>query len=146
MAKTGRPKKEINKADFEALLGIQCTLEEIQSFLDMKLGGCSVDTIERWCKRTYGKTFAEVSEQKRALGRISLRRSQFRLAEKNVSMNIWLSKQYLGQRDNPDQEERDARVAVMKAKAAALTAGQDEEDSVVIVDDMVDDYEDGEPE
>lgn len=37
--------------------------------------------------------------QKRGAGKISLRRSQWRLAEKNASMAIWLGKQYLGQRD-----------------------------------------------
>ena len=33
-------------------------------------------------------------------GKRSLRRIQFKLAEKNPTMAIWLGKQYLGQRDN----------------------------------------------
>lgn len=43
-------------------------------------------------------TFAE----KRKTGKISLRRMQWRLAEKNATMAIFLGKQYLGQRDNVD--------------------------------------------
>ena len=99
MMRAGRPAKQIEKTDFEALLSIQCTLEEVRAFFDMKLGGCSDDTIERWCKRTYGKNFADVSAEKRAIGRISLRRTQFELAKKNATLSIWLGKQYLGQRD-----------------------------------------------
>jgi len=56
-------------------------------------------TLNRWCKRTYDKSFSEIFAIKRGLGNISLRRSQFRLAEKNAAMGIWLGKQYLGQRD-----------------------------------------------
>ena len=93
----GRPRKEIDKKDFEGLLEIQCTLEEVVAFFDHKLDGCSVDTIERWCKRTYKKKFAEVSAEKKMLGKINLRRSQLKLAEKNASMGIWLGKVYLGQ-------------------------------------------------
>ena len=33
---------------------------------------------------------------------MSLRRSQFRLAENNATMAIWLGKQYLGQKDVAD--------------------------------------------
>ena len=33
-----------------------------------------------------------------------MRRSQFRLAEKNATMAIWLGKQYLGQKDTVDEE------------------------------------------
>jgi len=36
---------------------------------------------------------------------MSLRRSQFALAEKNATMNMWLGKQYLGQREPVQQIE-----------------------------------------
>jgi len=94
-----RPRKEIDKKEFESLLFIQCTLAEVTAYFDNKLDGCSEDTIERWCRRTYKKRFAEVSQEKREVGKISLRRMQFRLAEKNAAMAIFLGKQYLGQRD-----------------------------------------------
>ena len=102
----GRPPKEIDRTDFEALLGLQCTLEEVTAFFDHKLNGCSVDTIERWCKREYGETFAEVSAKKRSLGKISIRRMQFQLAKKSAPLLIFLGKQYLGQSDNPVQENK----------------------------------------
>ena len=98
-----RPTKQIDQRDFESLLLIQCSLEEIHAFFDNKLGGCSVDTIERWCKRTYGKSFADVSKLKKQMGKISVRRWQFKLAEKlNPNMLIWLGKQYLHQQDHTE--------------------------------------------
>lgn len=99
-----RPLKKIDKKDFEGLLAIQCTLEEVTAFFDHKLDGCSEDTIERWCKRTYNQSFAEVSEKKRALGKISLRRNQFNLSKKSATMAIFLGKNYLSQKDNNDED------------------------------------------
>lgn len=94
MARTGRPKKVINQKLFENLCGIQCTEAEICGVL-----GCSADTLNRWCKRTYKMTFADTYKSKSQVGKSSLRRAQWKLAEKNASMAIWLGKQYLGQRD-----------------------------------------------
>lgn len=97
MAKMGRPLTEIDNKQFEKLCFMQCTKEEIAGFFD-----CSEDTIEKYCKRTYGETFTAVFKQKRQAGKISLRRSQWKLAEKNVTMAIWLGKQYLGQREQQE--------------------------------------------
>jgi hypothetical protein len=130
-----RPRIEIDKADFESLLAIQCSLDEVTAYFEHKLGSCSPDTIERWCKRTYGKSFAEVSLKKRAYGKISLRRAQFRLAEKSAAMAIFLGKNYLGQSDNPspmDTEEQavsdDALTAALKETAEGLDAGDADAD------------------
>lgn len=90
----GRPKKEINQNQFEKLCALQCTLREIASYFD-----CCEDTIESWCKATYNENFSDVFSKKKELGKISLRRLQFRLAEKNASMAIFLGKNYLGQSD-----------------------------------------------
>ena len=92
--KMGRPKIEIDQTQFEKLCLIQCTLVEIADWFE-----CSEDTIERFCKETYNKTFAEVFKKKSTGGKISLRRAQFALAKKNATMAIWLGKQYLGQKD-----------------------------------------------
>lgn len=92
-----RPRIEIDKAQFEKLCGIQCTKEEIAGFFD-----CSEDTIERWCHREYKESFAVVFAKKRTTGKISLRRTQFQMAEHNVTMAIWLGKQYLGQSEKQD--------------------------------------------
>ena len=89
-----RPRKEIDQKQFENLCGLQCTLEEICGWF-----GVTDKTLNSWCKRTYSESFSEVFRQKRSTGKISLRRSQWRLAEKNANMAIWLGKQYLGQKD-----------------------------------------------
>ena len=89
-----RPRKEIDQKQFENLCGLQCTLEEICGWF-----GVTDKTLDGWCKRTYHASFSEVFKQKRGTGKISLRRAQFRLAEKNANMAIWLGKQYLGQKD-----------------------------------------------
>jgi len=98
-----RPRKEIDQDQFEKLCGLQCTKEEISSWFDV-----SEDTLERWVNRTYKENFAVVFAKKREKGKISLRRSQFRLAEKSAAMAIFLGKNYLGQRDSIEYEDKDA--------------------------------------
>ena len=93
--KMGRPKIEIDQEQFEKLCGLQCTADEIASWFK-----CSVDTLEKWVKKTYNqKTFTDVYKIYSASGKISIRRNQFKMAEYNPSMAIFLGKQYLGQRD-----------------------------------------------
>lgn len=87
-----RPRIKIEKRDFEKLCEMLCTLEEIAGFFE-----CSSDTIERWCKREYGKSFADISYIKQSRGKIALRRYQFELAKKNARMAIWLGVEYLNQ-------------------------------------------------
>lgn len=103
----GRPTIPINKDEFEKLCGIHCTVEEIAAFFS-----CSHDTVERWCKKTYKKPFTEVYKEKQSLGKVSLRRSQFRLAQKNVVMSIWLGKQYLGQKDEQTVNQNIAPIVI----------------------------------
>lgn len=93
----GRPKIEIKAEQFEYLCSIMCTEEDIAGVFQ-----CSVDTICNWCKEHYGLTFSEVYKNFSAQGRMSLRRFQFRMAEKNPTMAIWLGKQYLGQTDKQE--------------------------------------------
>ena len=98
----GRPQIQIDQRQFEKLCELQCTLSEISGWFN-----CSEDTIERWCRRTYKAGFNAVYETKREAGKISLRRSQFKLAEKNAAMAIFLGKQYLGQSDDPRKYSRE---------------------------------------
>lgn len=94
----GRPKKEIDEKQFEKLCGMQCTEEEIADFFD-----CDPDTINNWCKRTFGHTFSEVFRQKRTAGKISLRASGFKMAQSNPSVHIFYAKNYLGMTDKVEQ-------------------------------------------
>lgn len=98
----GRPRIEIDQQEFESLLAIQCTLEEVAAFFEHKLGKCSVDTIERWCKRTYKESFAVISAKKRAAGKISLRRAGWQLAMRNPSVHIFYCKNFLGMTDKQE--------------------------------------------
>ena len=97
-----RPRKEIDKKKFEKLCELQCTLEEVCGFFEV-----TDKTLNSWCKRTYGISFSEVFKEKRQGGRISLRRSQFKLAEKSATMAIWLGKQYLDQKDEVAVEQKE---------------------------------------
>lgn len=98
--KTGRPRIKIDWDEFDKLCGLHCTLTEIASFFN-----CSEYTIERAVKREKKVTFAEHYKQKTALGRISLRRMQWKQAESgNTTMLIWLGKQELGQSDKSKSE------------------------------------------
>lgn len=89
-----RPRKEIDKEQFEKLCGLQCTRDEICGWFDI-----TDKTLDSWCKREYGEGFSATYEKKREAGKISLRRAQFRLAERSASMAIFLGKNYLGQTD-----------------------------------------------
>lgn len=96
----GRKTIEINWSQVEECCKIQCTGEEIAAIL-----GISYDTLERAIKREYDNDFAEYFEQKSANGKMSLRRRQYETAkEGNVTMQIWLGKQWLGQKEKSEVE------------------------------------------
>lgn len=94
----GRPRIEIDEDNFKKLCALQCTLTEIASFFD-----CSEDTIERWCKREQKMSFADAFKRYSASGKMSLRRWQFKMAEHNCAMAIFLGKNWLGQSDKIEQ-------------------------------------------
>lgn len=91
----GRPKVVINSEQVEQLAAINCSVEEIAAVM-----GCH--------KRTLERRFAAVIKNGRDKGRMSLKRAQYTLALKgNATMQIWLGKQLLGQRDQRDQPPGD---------------------------------------
>ena len=108
MAKTGPkgPSKPLPDKEFEQLLGmirIQCTAEEICNILDM-----SEDTLgRRIAEREIDgvKNFADLYKRHQSEGKASLRRDQWKSSSNgNVSMQIWLGKQVLGQRDKMEND------------------------------------------
>ena len=113
-----RPQIKIDPNEFEKLCGLQCSLGEIAEWFN-----CSEDTIERWCKRTFNEGFAETFAKKRGRGKIALRRMQWKLAEKNASMAIFLGKNYLGQRDSVDYSNEEA-LAKLDAVLAEIRGGE----------------------
>jgi len=86
-----RPKIEINEDEVFELAKIQCTNDEIAAVF-----GVSEVTIRN--------RFSAIVAKGREAGKKSLRRAQWEKAVKdgNVVMQIWLGKQYLGQRDKSD--------------------------------------------
>ncbi len=119
MAKRGRPRKEISKETFEKLCAIMCTEEEICGVF-----GITDKTLTRWCKETYDMNFSEAFKVYSADGRISLRRKQFKLADRSAAMAIFLGKQYLGQKDYPDDELSEA-VEKLNETVSQLLGGVD---------------------
>jgi len=98
--KTGRPLRDFDASTFEQLCFVQCTVDEIELILrtDQR-------TVDKWCKRHYDIDFSTAYKRFSSGGKSSLRRDQYKLARKNASMGIWLGKQWLGQRDIPQEIE-----------------------------------------
>lgn len=115
MAKRGRPRKEINKEAFEKLCAIMCTEDEICGVF-----GITDKTLSRWCKETYGMNFSDTFKTYSADGKISLRRKQFKLADRSAAMAIFLGKQYLGQTDNPNEDLDETTRKIMETVVRLL--------------------------
>lgn len=98
--KGGRPKIEINQSIFENMCAYQCTKDEICGILDI-----DEKTLTRWCKDTYGLGFSEIYKKKCKVGLMSLRRIQWKHAEKNASMAMFLGKVYLNQKEREEEEK-----------------------------------------
>ena len=98
-ATKGRPRKVLTEEALkliESLAHIMCTDEEIAGILDV-----SVDTLLNEDNKGLFRSAIEKGKQG---GKASLRREQWKLAQKgNASMLIWLGKQWLGQTDKVEQ-------------------------------------------
>ena len=94
----GRPKKNLTPKEWDSvkyMCMIHCTGEEIAGVLQM-----DYDTLNRNCKDKFGIPISEYIKSNQSNGKMSLRRAQWKAAESgNVSMLIWLGKQWLGQRE-----------------------------------------------
>ncbi len=113
----GRPLKKLNEAGEEMvrkLAAVMCTEEEIASVL-----GVSVELLHNSANN---ETFAECYKSGKEQGKASLRRTQYKLAEHNANMAIWLGKQYLGQRDSVETESGGVRV-IVEGKVRDLSEG-----------------------
>lgn len=92
----GRPKVQYDLAVVKTLAACCCTLDEMAAYLHI-----SPRTIDRLMKNKNGEFALTVAEGK-AYGRATLRRKQFESAlSGNTTMQIWLGKQILDQKDIP---------------------------------------------
>jgi hypothetical protein len=89
--KVGRPKFVIDYVLVEDLASIMCTIEEIASIL-----GCSRDTLQ------VDKEFSYIYKKGLDSAKASLRRKQYKLADTNPAMAIFLGKNYLNQSDRQE--------------------------------------------
>lgn len=92
-------KIELNLEQLKAMVRIQCTAEECAAVL-----GMSVDTLDRRLKELEFAGFADFHKKYSHEGLASLRRAQWKSATQgeNVTMQIWLGKQMLGQADKTE--------------------------------------------
>lgn len=114
MAKMGRPLTEFNKKQFVDLVALGCTEQEICWFFRDETGKCaSVNTLSRWCVRTFGQTFQEYSAENKGMAlKIQLRRNQLELSKRSAAMAIFLGKNYLGQSDKVTVEDTNGQSAI----------------------------------
>lgn len=106
----GRPKKFVDKRILAGLCAIQCTLSEMAAVI-------GVD------QQTLTDKYADLIEQEREAGKMSIRRAQFTSGlNGSVPMLIWLGKQYLGQREKLEQSVPVGELPIFVMRAATMLA------------------------
>jgi len=97
LQKRGRKPIDIDYAQAEKYSSIMCTQSEIASLL-----GVSLALLE------HDPEFIRIHKKGMESGKASLRRMQYLNANKgNATMQIWLGKQYLGQKDKQEITGKD---------------------------------------
>lgn len=99
----GRPKLVLNTKGeqmVEILAGYLCTDEEIAGTLKT-----SVDTLTNANNK---EAFSEAKKRGFAKAKVSIRRNQMKLSEKSAAMAIFLGKNYLGQKDSIEYEDKES--------------------------------------
>ena len=99
----GRPKANIDWHKVDNLLKAQCDGVGIAGIL-----GIHPNVLYEACKEVNKLSFSEYSAQKKSEGKELLRAKQFETAMNgNVTMQIWLGKQHLDQKDRKDMTSND---------------------------------------
>jgi hypothetical protein len=113
-----RPLKEIDWQQVNQMCAIHCTGEEQAAVL-----GIDYDTLNSACKREHKMSFSDYFKQKASHGKMSLRRKQYTTAmDGNTTMLVWLGKNWLGQRDQPESEPVDLQpIVIQRADEADQT-------------------------
>ena len=91
-------KTEKFKEVFKDLCKIQCTESEICAAF-----GETKESINKKCVEAYNDDFDTCYRKFKALGLITIRLNQYRLAKNNQRMADFLGKQYLGQSDKVEK-------------------------------------------
>lgn len=122
--KTGRPRKEISKADIDYWAGLQATGTEVCAMLEIDRGTLN-SRIKEWTGGKY-TCFSAYFEEKREGGRCKLREIQMNLAKTAPAVAIFLGKNYLGQKDvvtvedTRDESLKDKTIKELQEELTAL--------------------------
>lgn len=95
-----RPRIKLDWEKLDSCLFFGATAVECE-----ELTGVSFDTIKRRIKAKFKMGFAEYRDKKMSKAKQNLRRKQYETAMGgNVTMQIWLGKQWLGQSDKIEKD------------------------------------------
>ena len=113
MAKRGPKPYKPDWNQVDKMCAIRCTGEEIAGCMSI-----DYDTLAAACKRDHKMKFSEYIEQKGCMGKMSLRRAQYTNAVTNMipSMQIWLGKNWLGQKDKEETETKQSDMSEVLSK------------------------------
>lgn len=114
----GRPLVPIDWDQVKGMLQIMCTQAEIASVL-----GVHIDTLNNRCKSEKGCTFSEFIDKNREFGKVSLRRQMWKRAHKNDSVLIFMSKNFLGMADRPEDPANEEPGQILRAIRDELKKG-----------------------
>lgn len=92
----GRPPKTFDWEKIKQAAYVQCTINEISNIFDT-----TPETLDAACQRDLGESFSVFYKKSAEGGKSSLRREMYKKAMAgSVPMMIWLSKNYMGMKEN----------------------------------------------
>ena len=89
---------EMDKNMFEVYCQLACSEQDICDLF----GGVDHDTLDEWCRKTYGMAFEQIYRKKVSPVKLALRKNQLLLSKTSSMMAIFLGKNMLGQSDHPE--------------------------------------------
>lgn len=105
MSRSGRPKKNLEEMEFDGWDVLKITAAFYDAVDCAEKLGFSVDTLERRIKEKHGMTFAEYKDFCRKGIKCNILLKQYQVAmDGNVTMLVWLGKQYCGQTEKQEIE------------------------------------------
>ena len=112
----GRPAAIIDWKAVDRLLQAGCTGVQIAA-----RQGIHPNTLYERCSQEHKCDFSDYSRQRKEAGDTMLHEQQFAAAMKgNITMQIWLGKQRLGQKDKHDHTTNDKDISLDDARIALL--------------------------
>ena len=111
-------RRELTKEAFEELAALQCAPEEILGYI-----GTTEQKLERWCRKVYRRTLAEMLAMIRQDGLIAIRRASFDQLWKSAAL---ISLQYNRFLPHAGTDPRECAEAAIRALTAAAEPAKEE--------------------